>query len=185
MRVRSRDQAAWERLVRLYTPLVYCWCRHGGLQAADAADVGQEVFQAVARNIDNFRRERPGDSFRGWLRTITRHKLADFYRERQAPVIATGGTDAETLMQLAVDEILTPDPTSEAQEADLLVRRTIELIRGDFEERTWQAFWRVAVDGRPVADVALELGMTANAVYLAKGRVLRRLREELADLEEL
>src|SRR5262249_48830287 len=76
-RVRRRDQAAWERLVSLYTPLVYHWCLRHGLQPADAEEVSQEVFLAVARGIGDFRHDREGDSFRGWLRTITRNKVCD------------------------------------------------------------------------------------------------------------
>jgi RNA polymerase sigma-70 factor (ECF subfamily) len=185
VRVRSKEQAAWERLVGLYTPLVYRWCRQNGLQAADAADVGQEVFQAVARKISDFRRDRPGDSFRGWLRVITRNKLVDYRRNLQAQIVAAGGSDAEVLLQRVAKELPPPDPDADAEEMDLLVRKTVELIRGEFEDRTWQAFWGTALDGRPAADVAAELGISANAVYLAKGRVLRRLREELSGLEDL
>jgi RNA polymerase sigma-70 factor (ECF subfamily) len=185
VRVRSKDQAAWERLVRLYTPLVYRWCRQNGLQAADAADVGQEVFQAVARKIGDFRRDSPRDSFRGWLRVITRNKLTDYRRSLHARAVAAGGTEAEALLRQTAEDLPPPDPDSDAEELDLLVRKTVELIRGEFEDRTWRAFWGMAIDGRPAADVASELGISANAVYLAKGRVLRRLREELAGLEEL
>src|SRR5437764_1344254 len=91
LRLKRDEQPAWERLVKLYTPLVYRWCRQHGVQAADAADVGQEVFQAVARRIHDFRRERPGDSFRGWLRTITRNKVRDYYRSHPSELAAVGG----------------------------------------------------------------------------------------------
>jgi RNA polymerase sigma-70 factor (ECF subfamily) len=181
VRVRSQDQAAWQRLVSLYTPLVYRWCRAAGLQAADAADVGQEVFRAVARKIGDFRRDRPGDSFRAWLRVITRNKITDHHR--RLPVDALGDSAAQTLVQQVPDT--PPDPEADAEEASLLYNRAVELIRTEFEERTWRAFWQTAIDGAAAAEVAAGLGMTANAVYLARARVLRRLREEFADLEQV
>ena len=82
--VKAEDRAGWTRLVSLYGPLVYRWCRCAGLQPADAADLGQEVFCAVARNISNFRRDRPGDSFRAWLHTITLNKIRDHTASKQA-----------------------------------------------------------------------------------------------------
>src|SRR4051794_11675033 len=81
-RARAHDPAAWQRLVALYGPLVYSWARRGGLRAEDAADVVQEVFRALVAHIGNFRQDRPGDSFRGWLWTITHNKVRDYWRSR-------------------------------------------------------------------------------------------------------
>jgi RNA polymerase sigma-70 factor (ECF subfamily) len=183
-RVKAQDQAAWGRLVELYNPLVYGWCRRAGLQAADAADLGQEVFQAVARKIADFRRDPAGGSFRGWLRVITHNKLRDFIRARQARASAAGGSDAyELLMQIPADG--PEESAEEATEASLLYQRALELLRTEFEERSWQAFWRVVVEGQWPEDVARDLQMSVNAVYLAKSRILRRLRLEFADLIEV
>jgi RNA polymerase sigma-70 factor (ECF subfamily) len=184
-RVRACDQAAWERLVNLYSPLVYRWCRQSGLQAADAADVGQQVFLAVARKIGDFRRDRDGDSFRGWLRTIAMNRLCDHQRTL-GKNRAEGGDALDGLAQLAAADSGASDTKSQREEEEsLLFRRAMDLMRTEFEEKTWQAFWQVVVDGRSPADVGRDLGMTANAVYLARGRVLRRLREEFADLIDL
>jgi RNA polymerase sigma-70 factor (ECF subfamily) len=181
VRVKACDPAAWDRLVGLYSPLVYRWCRQASLQAADAADVGQEVFGAVARKITDFRRDRPGATFRGWLRTITRNKILDHRRRQCRSATATGGTEAQLLLQ----QLPAGDSEAdEAAEASLVYHQALALLHQEFEERTWQAFWRVAVSGQAPPDVAAELGMTVNAVYLAKSRVLRRLREEFADLLE-
>jgi RNA polymerase sigma-70 factor (ECF subfamily) len=180
-RVRGRDPDAWQRLVRLYGPLVKSWCRHWGVIGADAEDVSQEVFQAVAEALDDFRRDRPGDSFRGWLKGITRFKLLDHLRRRQSHPVAPGGTDAQLHFQQLVDpETDLPDDTP----SDLsgLYHRALELIRGEFEPKTWQAFWRVTLDGLPAAVVADELGLSGPAVRVAKSRVLRRLREEVGEL---
>jgi RNA polymerase sigma-70 factor (ECF subfamily) len=181
LRVQADDRAAWERLVSLYSPLVYYWCRQARLQADDAADVGQEVFQAVARKIADFRRGGPDTTFRGWLRTITRNKVLDHLRRQRRTLKGVGGHEAQQqLLQLPASE----GKADEATEASLVYRQALELLHREFEERTWQAFWRVAVGEQAPADVAAELGMTVNAVYLAKSRILRRLRDEFADLLE-
>ncbi len=161
--------------------MVYGWCRRAGLQPADAADVGQEVFAAVARSIHTFRHDRPGDTFRGWLFTITRNKL----RDRQTPLGATGigGSDAlRQMAELPTEEQHEPTPAPEANERQAFWRRQIEMVRGEFEPRTWEAFWRAFVDGEAAANIAADLGISTNAVYLAKSRVLHRLREELSAL---
>lgn len=180
-RVRVFEPAAWVRLVDLYGPLVYRWCIRAGLQPADAADVGQDVFLAVARAITRFRREQEGDSFRGWLYTITLNKIRDFTCTRRPA--AVGGSDSNRVLE----QVPVPTEVSDApcpDERGYLIRRAVELIKGDFEPTTWAAFWRSAVDGCPAADVAAELGITRNAVYLAKARVRRRLMDEFAGLVE-
>jgi RNA polymerase sigma-70 factor (ECF subfamily) len=179
-RLRAQEPAAWERLCQLYGPLVYRWARSSGLQDTDAADVVQEVFRAVAGRLDHFHRDCPTDSFRGWLWGITKNKLRDHFRARAGNPIGAGGTDAQQQL-LEVPET-PPDSTSDSLSPDaVLVHRALALIQVEFEERTWKAFWRSAVDGQAAADIAKELGMTPRAVRQAKYRVLRRLRQELRD----
>ena len=180
-RAQARQPAAWERLVDLYAPLVLHWCRRSGLVDADAADVFQEVFRSVAEHLVEFRRDRPGDSFRGWLRTITRNKVLDHFRRQQRQPAASGGSDAQHLLLEVPDAVEESDPT----ENDLLTRQlhqALELIRPEVEERTWKAFWMVQMDNREPRDVAAGLGMTPAAVRKARYRVLDRLREELGDV---
>src|SRR5262245_38553933 len=98
-RARSQDSNAWGRLVGLYTPLVHYWCKHWGVQGADADDVCQEVFQAVAAGLDDFSRAKAGETFRAWLRGITRYKILDFFRAAAARPAAAGGTDAQLRLQ--------------------------------------------------------------------------------------
>ena len=171
-----------ERLVALYGPTVYGWCRHLGVSEADAADVVQDVFAAVATDIDRFHRDRPGDSFGAWLRTLTRHRVTDHHRRRQGQPDALGGTDAYGRL---LDVAETPEPSlSPSMEREpLLSRRMLDLVRTDFEPSTWEAFWRIVVDGQSPAEVAEALGLSPAAVYMAKSRVLRRLREELGDFQ--
>ena len=179
-RVQAQEPEAWQRLVDLYGPTVYGWCRQSGLQAEDAADVMQEVFGAVARGVANFRRDRPGDSFRAWLRTIARTKLCDHFRRLGRQPQPRGGTTAQqNLAQLAQ-----PDPDSllpeDGRAADReLWQRAMEMVRAEFEPRTWEAFWRLAIERRPGADVAADLGISLQAAYQAKYRVLKRIRREL------
>jgi RNA polymerase sigma-70 factor (ECF subfamily) len=185
-RVKANDPAAWEWTVRLYSPLVYQWCRRKNLQAADAADIGQEVFQAVARKIGDFHLERETDTFRGWLRTITENKCRDFLRRRQKQAAAAGGSSAlNQLQQIASEPRDDSDSVTEETETRILYQRALDLIRSDFEDRTWLVFRQVVLGGRSSSEVARELTMSLNAVYLAKARVLRRLREEFAEMIEL
>jgi RNA polymerase sigma-70 factor (ECF subfamily) len=164
-------------MVSLYAPLVDHWSRKAGLQDADAADVRQEVFLAVARKIDDFHRDQPGDTYRGWLHRITQIKLAD-HRRRTCDVPVTQDADAQVDPRQRA--LVDADEAAAAEETDILYRRALDLIQRDFGERSWHAFWRVVIDGQKAVDVAAELRMTTNAVYLAKGRVLARLREEFA-----
>ncbi len=184
-RIQAADPAAWDRLVALYGPLVLHWCRRWDLQEQDAADVFQEVFRSVAEHVADFRRDRPGDTFRGWLRTITRNKVHDHFRRLGREPGGAGGTDAQRrFANLPAPEPPEDDgPDADAAERGLL-HRALELIRSEFEERTWQAFWRIAVAGKAPRDVAVELGMSPGAVRVAKSRVLHRLRAELGDLTE-
>lgn len=176
-RVRADEAGAWDRLVALYAPLLYHWCRRWKLQDEDLADVFQEVFKTLVVHIGAFRRQREGDTFRGWLYTITRSKVLDHFRRR--------GREAWAPLEEvpAPEEIPAADP-AEAEAMRRLFLRGLDLIRDEFEPRTWQAFWRTAVDGLAPREVAVELSMTSGAVRVAKCRVLQRLREELGDSDE-
>lgn len=182
-RVRAAEEDAWERVVDLYAPLVMHWLRQARLSDADAADVFQDTFQAVATHIERFRSERPGDSFRGWLRTITRNKVIDHVRRRGREPIGAGGSSVQRrLNELALPET---EPASDAPAVRGLLLRALDGVRPHFRERTWLAFWRTAVEGRPHADVAEELGLSPGALRVAKSRVLQRLRAELGELDDL
>lgn len=176
---RAEQEAAWDRLVALYAPLVYRWCRRWDLPEQEIADVAQDVFGAVARHLGEFRRDRPGDTFRGWLRTIARNKVRDHYRRLAREPAAPGGTEAQLrLNRLPAEE---PDDSSGSRSDRSLFARALESVRSEFEDRTWRAFWRTAVEGRTPGEVAPELGMSPGAIRVAKSRVLRRLREELGE----
>ena len=173
-RAKASDRPAWERIVYLYSPLVYAWCRRFGLQDADALDVGQDVLRSVVTKLAGFRKDRPGDSFRKWLKTITRNRALDLYRRKsRQPVVL----DSD---QATPDD--SPESAEELTEQKVVLRRALDLVRDDFELRTWTAFWRVTIDEAPPAEVAQELGVSVNVVYLARLRVLRRLTDQFAEL---
>lgn len=182
-RVKANDPLAWQQLCRVYGPLVYRWARQAGLQDSDATDIGQEVFRTVAARLADFDHERSGATFRGWLWTIAHHKLGDFLRRRAARPEAQGGTEA--LQQFRLLPQAPPEATNPSLWIDAeagLLTRAIDLVRGEFEPTTWQAFWRVTVDGQATNVVAAELGISPEAVRQAKYRVRRRLRQELERL---
>lgn len=147
----------------------------------DAADVLQDVFGAVARSLRRFERRREG-SFRSWLWVITRNQLTDFFRRRAGEAHAVGGSDAWRQLA-AIAESLSDDPDQFTAEDQLnaLHRRGLEIVRSEFEERTWQIFWRATIDEVASADVAEEFGISANAVRQARSRVLRKLRQVLGE----
>jgi RNA polymerase sigma-70 factor (ECF subfamily) len=171
---RTDDGAAWSQFVRLYTPLLYGWARRAGLSEADAADLLQDVFTTLLQELPRFEYQ-PGKSFRAWLRTILLNRWRTLRRRRAPqplPPERLGEAPAEA----------DPDLPGEAEERRELVRRALALIEGDFTAATWQAFRQFVVRERRAAEVAAELGLSINAVYLARSRVLRRLREQLSGL---
>jgi RNA polymerase sigma-70 factor (ECF subfamily) len=181
-RLRDNDSDAWRVMVQLYSPLVRHWAVRGGVRGVDVEDVTQEVLQAAVSHLPNFRREQPGDSFRGWLRGITRNMVLQHFRKSGRHPQASGGTDALVQLQAVEDSAAAElDQEDPAEELDGLRRRALELVRDEFEERTWRAFWMTVVEGRAPADIAAEMGVSPTAIRMAKSRVLRRLKETFGD----
>jgi RNA polymerase sigma-70 factor, ECF subfamily len=180
-RVRAHDPEAWHRLVGLFRPLVLSWCSLARINPTDAEDVSQEVFVAAAGALDRFHRDQPGDTFRGWLRSITRSQILLLFRRRHGLPQAEGGSDAWQKLQMVVDPLAGPGE-DDSVEISQLYQRAVAMVRCEFEERTWRAFELTVIEDRQTPDVARELSMTVNTVRQAKSRVLRRLREEVGDL---
>ncbi len=186
------DADGWRKLAQVYGPVVYAWARRSGCQSADAADVMQETFSAVAKSLQNFDHQRSGATFRGWLWTITRNKLRD--RARSGEAKAIGGTDAQFQMHQIADQNGQQEMTARGLDCDeppsqiesdvaSVRRRAIELLRENFDPRSWRMFWETAVEGREPAAVADEMGVSRWAVYKARARVLQRLQQEMQGLE--
>jgi len=171
------DNFAWNDLVRLYTPILHFWALRAGEDEHDAADLVQDVFAILIDALPNFQRERKG-AFRCWLRTITLNKLRD--RQRRRGLVRMESLAPDRMRQL----LDTADAFWEQEYIQVLGRRALELMRTDFSPTTWQACWEFVANGRPAADVARQLGISERAVYMAKFRVIARLRQNLDGLLE-
>lgn len=170
------SEADWQRLVALYTPLLYYWAKQSGLQHSDAADLVQEVLALLVRKLPDFTYDK-NRTFRGWLRTVTLNRLTDLRRRRQAtPADGGGEVGLEPACQAASAQFW------ETEYQQQLVARALEIMRQSFEEKTWKACWEMVVNDKSARQVGAELGLSEGAVYVAKSRVLKRLREELDGL---
>ncbi len=174
LREPAAGQAAWEQFVKLYTPLLFSWAHRAGLPHQDAADLVQDVFAVLVRKLPEFDYD-DHKSFRAWLRTVLMNKWRN--RRRVPQPLPLG--DGDAVQPEAPDAA---DLFEQTEYRRQLVRRALELMRTDFRPTTWKAFWEFLVVGRPAAEVARELGIGVNSVYVARVRVLSRLRQELAGL---
>jgi RNA polymerase sigma factor (sigma-70 family) len=178
-----QDRAAWGQFVELYGGLVYAFARRHGLQDADAADLTQEVFLAVARQAGRWHYDPSRGSFRAWLYGVTRHKLARLLARRRSQPVGSG--DSSDRRRLDEQPSAEPGPEADWEQEFRrhLFRLAAEQIKDDFAPTTWQAFWRTAVEGKAAAEVGAELGLSVGAVYVAKSRVLARLAEQIQQIE--
>jgi len=175
------DQEAWERFVELYAPLVYGYARKRGLQEADASDLTQEVLRAVAAAAERLEYDPRRGSFRGWLYTVTCNKFRDFAEHRQRLCQGSGDTAVQAVLN---DQPVPEESQWEEEYQQQLFALAADRVRGEFEVTTWRAFWQVAVEGRSAKETAAALGTSVGAVYIAKSRVLARLREVVQELIE-
>jgi RNA polymerase sigma-70 factor (ECF subfamily) len=179
--VKHGDAVGWQRLTLLYRPLVHWWCRQRVRRPEDAEDLVQEVLATVLLRVGTFDRERLG-SFRAWLKKILQYKLLEYWKDTRRQPIAAGGSEAREVLEQQPQPPLTPtSEDDEATERRILLHSALELVRSEFEDKTWQAAMK-AVQGQSAASIAADLGMSRDAVYIAKSRVLARLRKETADL---
>ncbi len=190
----ASDQEAWRQFVDLYAPLIYGLARKRGLQDADAADVTQDVFRALAAKIaphpashgkrgkdEGWQYDPKRGSFRGWLYTVTRNKINDFLTGKKL-----GRGTGDTATQMYLEEQPDRDEDESAWQREFQQRLfawAAERIRGEFQESTWRAFWQVAVECKSGEETARNLHMSVGAVYVAKSRVLARLKEEILQLQ--
>ena len=182
-RAGEREAEAWCELVDLYGPLIAHWCRRCGLGVHSVADCVQDVFASVAVSIAAFAPARSTGSFRAWLWTITRHKVLDHLRTRSRQPVAAGGSAAMAVFEHVVDVSTVPneEPTGDEQ-LQRLIHRALQQVQNEFEQITWQAFWRSVVDGLPTDIVSRELNVSPAAIRQARSRVLRKLRQQLGDM---
>lgn len=186
-RLRGNEPDAWRTMVRLYGPLVRHWLRLGAAAIDDYEDLSQDVFREASRGLASFRRDRPGDTFRGWLRGITRNVLLRRRKQLSRGPQSAGGTDAWKALEAHADPLaVEPDAAESTHEAEAertaVYQQVLELARAQFEEKTWQAFYLTAVEARDTDEVARQLGVSPAAVRKYKSRVLQRLRSEYEEL---
>jgi RNA polymerase sigma-70 factor (ECF subfamily) len=172
---RGGGQVAWEQITRLYTPLLHAWLASAGLQPADRDDLVQRVLLVLVRRLADFEHNGRQGAFRAWLRGITVNVLREFWRDRP-----TG--QAESVLSQLADPAGGLSRLWDEQHDRHILHGLMAQVRPEFTEPTWQAFRRIAVDGAPPRAVATELGMSVNAVVIAKSRVLARLRQAAAGL---
>jgi len=184
LRIRdAQDTLAWVEFAGIYGPLVYAFGRKHGLQDADAADLTQEVFQAVARSVGQFEYDADRGGFRRWLFTVTRNKLNDALGRAQRGPAGSGDTGMRQLLEQQ------PQPAGDGAMWEEEYQRRLwdwaaERVRGEVQESTWQAFWQTAVEGKSAEDVARALQLSVGAVYIARSRVIARLRKWVEERED-
>lgn len=178
------DAGAWQEFVHLYGPVIYGFARKRGLQDADAADLMQEVLHSVSSAAQRLDYDPARGTFRGWLFTVTRNKVFNFLESRSRRVQGTGDSD----MQRRLDQHANADGDLSADwEADYqrtLAAQAMERVKEEFQTATWEAFVLTAVEGQTPAQVASRVGLSVGAIYVAKSRVIARLRQEIERLQE-
>ena len=177
VRARTGDEAAFQKIEQLVGGLVYHWCRSRGLKPPDAEDVVQDVFLTVARSIGDFRRDSEKQSFRAWLFVITKTKIIDHHRRNAGREFAAGGND-DVAQQAAIEE---SDDYCHAETLYLL-ERALEIMVAEFSPRDCEAFLLVVRDGLTAKEAAQKLNMSVNSVYIAKSRILKRVRDDFGDV---
>lgn len=180
--VQPSDEQAWREFMEIYEPLIYRQARRRGFQDADAADLCQEVFQATSKAIERWQARPDRGAFRPWLFQIARNVMINTLRARQRQFNATGASDARRLLEEQ------PADDEESRLLDLQYERQLfhwaaEQVRAEFREATWRAFWLTGVEGQKPQQAAEELQMSVGAVYIARSRVMARLREKIEAVE--
>ncbi len=180
VRVRDpRDEAAWLEFVEIYAPLIFRYALRSGLQEADADDVTQEVLRTTVRTMPAFDYDPRRGRFRGWLRTLTMNQVRDHHARGQAREKGSGDTGLHQWLKEQRDESESDEEFWEREYRERLFQWAAERVRVQFREATWRAFEETTIAGRPTEEVAGELGLSVGAVYIAKSRVLAKLKEEI------
>ena len=177
------NHVAWQEFVRLYGPVIYGFARQRGLQDADAADLMQDVMRSVSTSIGRLEYDRRQGTFRGWLFTITRNKIFNFLSARRIRPQGSGDSTTNRLLN-AQPEASDGSEAWELEYQRRLAALAMDRIKGEFQDKTWRAFWRTAVEGLSAAEVSQEVGLSPGAIYVAKSRVLARLKEAVESIRQ-
>jgi RNA polymerase sigma factor (sigma-70 family) len=177
------DTGAWREFVHLYAPIIYGFARKRGLQDADAADLMQEVLRSVSLAAKRLEYDPARGSFRGWLFTITRNKVFNFLESRSRRVLGSGDSRVQQRLEQQADSDGALSAEWEANYQRTMANQAMERVKGEFQAATWDAFIQTAVEGRTPAQVANRVGLSVGAVYVAKSRVIARLRQEIERMQ--
>lgn len=179
----GNDAAAWREFVHLYAPVIYGFARKRGLQDADAADLMQEVLRSVSSAAQRLEYDPGRGTFRGWLFTVTRNKVFNFLESRSKRVVGSGDSRVQERLEQHADADGRLSGDWEADYQRQLAAQAMQRVKGEFQEATWQAFVQTAVEGKAPAQVAVRVGLSVGAIYVAKSRVIARLRQEIETMQ--
>ncbi|WP_425618250.1 RNA polymerase sigma factor [Anatilimnocola sp. NA78] len=178
----GENHVAWQEFSRLYGPVIYGFARRRGLQDADAADLMQDVMRSVSSAIGRLDYDRKQGTFRGWLFTITRNKIFNFLSARRIRPQGSGDTTTNKMLDQTAAAESDGQDTWELEYQRRIAAIAMEKIKTEFQESSWQAFWLTAVEGKSAGEVSKQIGLSTGAIYVAKSRVLARLKEEVDTL---
>jgi RNA polymerase sigma factor (sigma-70 family) len=177
LRIRRKDDhAAWAEFVEIYAPLIHGYCRRRSLQEADAANLTQDILSKVMNHADRFEYDTARGQFRGWLLTLTRNRINDHFSGLKRQTRGSGDTGVRAILEQVPDQDEQDDEQWDTDYQHRLFHWVAEKIRDEFQDATWRAFWNTAVKGQAAKQVAENLSMSVGAVYIAKSRVLARLK---------
>ena len=182
LRAQSGETDAWKDLTDLYRPLILGWLNRQGVPARDLDDLSQEVLLSVVKQLPSFQHSGQRGAFRTWLRTIVCRRTADYWRAQGADTQAQGGSGATAALQQLADPVSELNRQWDEEHDRYVVHCLLDRVEEEFEPITLQAFRRLALDGVSGAEAAQELGLSVAAVYVAKSRVLARMRQEAEGL---
>ncbi len=180
----ARNARAWDEFARLYQPAVYRLARRRGFQHADAEELVQETMLAVARAVEGWVPDPARGRFRVWLQRIARNLMINFLTRRKHQVWGTGDSGMQRLLEAECDSDSAVSQMFEVEYRREMFCCAAEQVRGDVKENTWQAFWLSTVEDLPALEVARRLAMSIGSVYIARSRVMARLREEVRRMKE-
>jgi RNA polymerase sigma factor (sigma-70 family) len=179
----KQDTVAWAQFVEVYAPLVYGFARKHGMQDADAADLTQEVMRAVAGAISRLEYDPRRGTFRSWLFTVVRNKFRNYLSNKTRKQMTSGGSSIQELLEAQPDRVDALEEQWDHEYDQRVFSWAVDRVKGSFTDKTWQAFWQVSVEGKNARDVAVDVGISVGAVYIAKSRVLARLKEQIQLLQ--